>query len=130
MTVVETITPVRSTEDAHWTTACALSQLLPGVGVGVLLPGLEQVALFMLDDGSLRAVSNIDPFAKAAVLARGIVGDHAGVPTVASPLLKQVFSLDTGRCLDVADVEIPTYAVRVRDGLVEIAHAERPGADA
>ena len=58
-----------------WTTACPYDRLLPNRGVGVLLPDGVQAALFRLDDGSLRAVGNIDPFSGAAVMSRGIVGD-------------------------------------------------------
>ena len=50
-----------------WTTACPYDRLLPNRGVGVLLPDGVQAALFRLDDGSLRAVGNIDPFSGAAV---------------------------------------------------------------
>jgi nitrite reductase (NADH) small subunit len=104
----------------EWTSACPLSQLIPGLGVAVLLRGGEQVALFLLEDGSLRAVGNIDPFGRAAVMSRGLVGDRAGEPTVASPLLKQVFSLVDGRCLDDESHALPVYDVRVVDGFVEI----------
>lgn len=103
-----------------WTDACPLERLLPGRGVAVLLPGGVQAAVFLLADGTLRAVGNVDPFARAAVLSRGIVGDRAGEPTVASPLLKQVFSLDTGRCLDDPDVAVPVHAVAVRAGVVVV----------
>ena len=58
-----------------WTTACPYDRLLPNRGVGVLLPDGVQAALFRLDDGSLRAVGNIDPFSGAAVMSRGIVGE-------------------------------------------------------
>ncbi|EUA05430.1 rieske-like domain protein [Mycobacterium kansasii 824] len=54
-----------------WTTACAYDQLIPGRGVGVLLDDGSQAALFRLDDGSVRAVGNVDPFSGAAVLSRG-----------------------------------------------------------
>ncbi len=50
----------------------------------------------------------------------GLTGDRAGEPTVASPLLKQVFSLRTGAALDDPEVAIPTYAVRVQHGTVRI----------
>ncbi|MFZ2176531.1 MAG: nitrite reductase small subunit NirD [Rhodococcus sp. (in: high G+C Gram-positive bacteria)] len=103
-----------------WTSACPLSQLIPGLGVAVLLRGGEQVALFLLEDGSLRAVGNIDPFGRAAVMSRGLVGDRAGEPTVASPLLKQVFSLVDGRCLDDESVRLPVYDVRVWAGVVQV----------
>ncbi|MEE2034186.1 nitrite reductase small subunit NirD [Rhodococcus chondri] len=109
----------------EWTSACPLSNLIPGLGVAVLLRGGEQVALFLLDDGSLRAVGNIDPFGCAAVMSRGIVGDRGSEPTVASPLLKQVFSLDDGRCLDDPSVRLPVYDVRVWAGVVQI-HSQFP----
>ena len=106
---------------AAWTRACRLERLLPGRGVAVLLPGGEQAALFLLPDGKLVAVGNIDPFGRAAVMSRGIVGDRRGEPTVASPLLKQAFSLVDGRCLDDESHALPVYDVRVVDGFVEIA---------
>ena len=104
-----------------WTRACRLDALLPGRGVAVLLPHREQAALFLLHDGTLAAVSNIDPFGRAAVMSRGITGDRRGEPTVASPLLKQVFSLRNGRCLDDESRALTVYDVRVTDGIVEIA---------
>jgi nitrite reductase (NADH) small subunit len=104
-----------------WTTACRLDALLPGRGVAVLLPGGEQVALFLLTDGTLAAVSNIDPFGGAAVMSRGITGDRGGEATVASPLLKQVFCLRDGRCLDDESHALALYDVRVTDGFVHIA---------
>ncbi|RVW04621.1 nitrite reductase small subunit NirD [Rhodococcus spongiicola] len=100
-------------EDRYWTTACSRSHLIPGRGAAVLLPDGSQAALFLLADGSLRAVGNIDPFGRAAVMSRGLVGDRHGEPTVASPLLKQVFSLVDGRCLDDESVHLPVYPVRV-----------------
>ncbi|WP_137724408.1 nitrite reductase small subunit NirD [Prescottella subtropica] len=112
----------------EWTSACLLSRLIPGCGVAVLLRGGEQVALFLLDDGTLRAVGNIDPFARAAVMSRGLVGDRAGEPIVASPLLKQVFSLVDGRCLDDGSVRLPVYDVRVWAGVVQVHSPLRIGA--
>lgn len=104
----------------EWTSACPLRQLIPGRGVAVLLSGGEQVALFLLDDGNLYAVGNIDPYGRAAVMSRGLVGDRAGEPTVASPLLKQVFALVDGRCLDDESVRLPVYGVRVWGGVVQV----------
>jgi nitrite reductase (NADH) small subunit len=103
-----------------WTTACAYAHLIPNRGVGVLLPGGVQAALFRLDDGSLHAVGNIDPFSGAAVISRGIVGDRGGRPTVQSPIKKQAFALDDGSCLDDPDGALPVYATRVVDGVVEV----------
>jgi nitrite reductase (NADH) small subunit len=104
-----------------WTTACAYDFLIPNRGVGVLLPDGAQAALFRLDDGSLHAVGNIDPFSGAAVMSRGIVGDRGGRATVQTPIKKQAFALDDGSCLDDPEVSLPVYATRVHaDGQVEV----------
>ena len=104
-----------------WTAACSYDRLIPCRGVGVLLPGGEQAALFRLDDGAVHAVGNIDPFAGAAVISRGIVGDRGGRATVQSPIKKQAFALDDGTCLDNPDVSIPVYETRISaDDIVEI----------
>ncbi|MGF2943814.1 nitrite reductase small subunit NirD [Mycobacterium sp. Lab-001] len=107
-----------------WTTACAYDHLIPGRGVGVLLDDGTQAALFRLDDGSVRAVGNVDPFSGAAVLSRGLVGDRDGRAIVQSPILKQAFALDDGTCLDDPEISVPVYAVRVTpEGSVEIGQA-------
>jgi nitrite reductase (NADH) small subunit len=104
-----------------WTTACAYDFLIPNRGVGVLLADGAQAALFRLDDGSLHAVGNIDPFCGAAVISRGIVGDRGGRPTVQSPIKKQAFALDDGVCLDEPAVALPVYATRITpDGQVDV----------
>ena len=103
-----------------WTAACAYDQLIPCRGVGVLLADGSQAALFRLDDGSLYAVGNVDPFSGAAVMSRGIVGDRGGRATVQSPLKKQAFALDDGVCLDDPEVALPVYATRIVDGFVEV----------
>lgn len=108
----------------NWTAACPLSRLQPMRGVAVLLPDGAQAALFLLADNSIRAVGNIDPIGRAAVLSRGIVGDRAGFPVVQSPLNKQAFGLVDGRCLDVDGVTIPVYSTRVGiDGTVWVANS-------
>ncbi|WP_158885428.1 nitrite reductase small subunit NirD [Amycolatopsis anabasis] len=103
-----------------WTPVCPVEAVLPGSGVAALLPGDIQVAIFLAGDGEFYALSNMDPFSGAAVLARGIVGDTGGVPTVASPIYKERFDLRTGACLDDAEVEITSYPVRVADGIVHV----------
>lgn len=81
----------------------------------------EQVALFRMFDGSLYAIGNRDPFTGACVLSRGIVGSRGDVPTVASPLHKQVFDLRTGACLDDETAAVRVFAIRRRLGQVEVA---------
>lgn len=108
-------------ETEVWTTACRYDFLIPNRGVGVLLPDGVQAALFRLDDGTVRAVGNIDPFSGAAVMSRGIVGDRAGRATVQSPIKKQAFALDDGSCLDDPARSLPVYATRItEDGEVQL----------
>ncbi|MBY6538966.1 nitrite reductase small subunit NirD [Rhodococcus sp. BP-349] len=125
MTVIDSAprhsAPVTSGDAGEWITALALSALTPGRGVAVLLPSGAQVALFRTGDAELFAVSNIDPFGRAAVMSRGLVGDRGGEPTVASPLLKQVFSLVDGRCLDDPDTTLAVHEVTVIDGVVAVS---------
>lgn len=104
----------------QWIAACRYDHLIPGRGVGVLLPDGRQVALFRLDDGELRAVGNIDPFSGAAVMSRGLTGDRGGRATVQSPIKKQAFAFDDGTCLDDPAVSLPVYRTRVVDGGVEV----------
>lgn len=108
-----------SVEPTRWVPVCTLDRLLPERGVAVLL-GEEQVAVFLTHDGCVHAIGNVDPFSGAAVLSRGIVGDRAGVPTVASPVYKQVFDLRTGCCLDDPAVGVPVYPVRISDSTLRI----------
>jgi nitrite reductase (NADH) small subunit len=109
-----------------WTAACPVAHMQPMRGVAVLLPDNAQVALFLLADNSIRAVGNIDPIGRAAVMSRGIVGDRGGFPVVQSPLKKQAFSLIDGRCLDAEGVSIPVYATRVGiDGTVLVANVPK-----
>lgn len=106
-----------------WNPVCRYDDLLPDRGAAALL-GDQQVALFRTASGELYAIGNIDPFTGAAVLSRGIVGSRGDVPTVASPLHKQVFDLRTGWCLDDGGVRVPTYDARVRRGIVEVCVLE------
>ena len=105
-----------------WTTVCELSALLPDVGVRVLL-GESQVAVFRLAGcDELFAIDAFDPFSKAPVLSRGIVGDLNGQLVVASPIYKQHFDLRTGKCLEDDTVAVRTYPVRVVNGQVQVGH--------
>lgn len=107
---------------ASLTRVCAFSDLTPELGVAALVGGI-QVALFRLADDRVYAVQNLCPFSGAQVLSRGITGSRGDVPTIASPIYKQVFSLVTGACLATMDKapvngmrpDLATYAVTVDD---------------
>ncbi|WP_022880378.1 nitrite reductase small subunit NirD [Microbacterium sp. B19] len=121
MTILDAETPDAETMSAPtWTRICRLDDLSVERGAAALL-GDRQIALFRTFDGRVYATDQIDPFSGAAVLSRGIVGDRGGVPTVASPMYKQVFDLRTGACLDTQGKDphdLRVYPVAVRDGEV------------
>jgi nitrite reductase (NADH) small subunit len=104
----------------QWTTICPLDRILANTGVCALVDG-QQVAVFRTGTGTeVYAISNYDPFSKAYVLSRGIVGDRNGIPKVASPIYKQNFSLVTGECLDDPTVSLKTFPVQIADGHVQV----------
>ncbi|MEU2154201.1 nitrite reductase small subunit NirD [Streptomyces sp. NPDC019396] len=98
--------------DDAWFQVCELSRLTPGRGVAALLPDGRQAAVFVDRSGRAYAIDNRDPFTGAQVLSRGLLGTAGGRPFVASPLLKQRFDLETGRCLDDEAVTVRAYPVR------------------
>ncbi|GAA3193478.1 nitrite reductase small subunit NirD [Actinocorallia longicatena] len=103
-----------------WTDVCAYDDLVPERGVCALVGG-EQIAIFRTLEGDLYALSNLDPFSDAYVLSRGILGCRGGVATVASPMYKNVFALETGLSLDDPERSVRAYPVRLADGRVEVS---------
>ena len=109
-------TVVEIHDGERWVPVCGLDDLLPGRGVAVLL-GTDQVALFRDRDRDgraecearedcedreavLYALDNRDPFSGAQVLSRGLLGSRGRTQVLISPMLKQAFDLESGRCLD------------------------------
>ncbi len=105
--------------DGDWVAVCRLDDIVPNTGVGALVNG-RQVAVFRLDDDSVYAIDNHDPFSRANVLSRGIVGDLKGELVVASPVYKQHFSLASGQCLEDPGVRVTVFPVRVDDGTIRV----------
>ena len=106
-----------------WVEVCPLESMIPDRGVCALVDG-QQVAVFRLSPlDEVVAISNYDPFSRANVLSRGIVGSKGERMKVASPVYKQNFDLHTGECLDNPSVRIPTFPVRVVDGRVQVGMA-------
>ncbi|GAA2000890.1 nitrite reductase small subunit NirD [Brevibacterium samyangense] len=108
-----------TTGTARWVPLCTLAALEPEWGAGALVDG-HQLAVFRLRDDRVFVTDNIDPDTGSAVLARGICGDKAGRPTIASPLLKAVFDLEDGRCYTNTDLQLRTYPARTVNGTVEV----------
>jgi nitrite reductase (NADH) small subunit len=117
MSQIESVEPTTQ----QWTIICPIERILPNTGVCALVNG-KQVAVFRVGDGNdVYAIDNYDPFSKAYVLSRGLVGDRNGIPKVASPIYKQNFSLLTGECLDDAAVILSTFLTKVSDGQVQVS---------
>jgi len=123
---------VHTTTDSHdsigtpaeWTSVCDLDRLEPLWGEAALIDGV-QVALVLLPDGTLYAVSNQDPATGSFVMSRGIVGSRGARPTLASPLHKQIYDLETGECFTSSDYALRTFPVRIDRGTVQIQVREQ-----
>ncbi|GGA59669.1 uroporphyrinogen-III C-methyltransferase [Pseudoclavibacter endophyticus] len=111
--------------DGPWTRVCRYDDLDPVWGVAALVASGTQVALFRLQNGNVYATSNVDPKTGAMVLSRGLVGEKRvegeTVPTIASPLHKDVFDLRTGRCFTSPELRLPIWRARVDGGDVSVA---------
>lgn len=109
----------------EWTALCDKNDLVPRSGVVAWYEG-AQIALFYLpetENTSARvfAVDNHDPFSKANIIGRGIIGDLRGQLVVASPLYKQHFNLENGICLEDSSKSLRTWDTRLTpEGKVEI----------
>lgn len=119
--------PVQTTSRSHdadgaptdWSGVCDFDRLEPLWGEAALIDGV-QIALVLLPDGSLYAVSNQDPATGSFVMSRGIVGSRGARPTLASPLHKQIYDLETGECFTSSDYALRTFPVRVDRGIVQV----------
>lgn len=120
----------------RWVPVCRFEDLLPERGAAALVEG-RQIAVVRLVDGSVRAIQQLDPFSGAHVISRGIVGTRGDVPTIASPMYKQVFSLLTGECLETVGysprggrpADLRVWPVEVVDGVVLVAVGVAEGPD-
>ncbi|WP_019673369.1 nitrite reductase small subunit NirD [Psychrobacter lutiphocae] len=111
---------------------CKLEDIIPEGGVCALIEG-KQVAIFRTKDDQLFALDNYDPFSKANVLSRGLIGgtfleDTAEdgstikreVIYIASPIYKQRFDLATGQCLDDDGIKLNSHTIILKDNDVLI----------
>ena len=107
----------------NWENICELADINRNTGVCALHDG-EQVAIFRVgNDDQLFALQNFEPFGQANVLSRGLVGDVEGQLVVASPLYKQQYSLESGRCIEDEQVILKTFMVRQFQGKVQLRAA-------
>jgi len=108
-------------KQTRWITIGNKNDLIPNSGVGARLGG-EQVALFWIPelDNRVFAINNYCPFSGVHIIARGIIGDIAGEPVVASPLYKQHFSLIDGRCIEKPKVILNIWEVRLNGNEIQV----------
>lgn len=105
--------------DVRWMDVCALDDLEPFWGEAALVSG-HQIALVRLPGDRVFAVGNLDPIAGAFVMSRGIVGSRGERPTIASPLHKEVYDLESGERLGADGPGLGSYPVRTDDGRVAV----------
>ncbi|WP_347985832.1 nitrite reductase small subunit NirD [Methylomonas sp. AM2-LC] len=103
-----------------WIDVCSVDDLQPDSGVCALVAGQQLALFYVTKTQQIFAVANFDPIGKANVLSRGMIGDIAGEPMLASPLYKQHYSLITGHCFEHADIKIDTYAVLIENNRVAV----------
>jgi nitrite reductase (NADH) small subunit len=115
-TATETASIARAA--ATWTRVCSLDDIPPWCGVAALIEGRQIAILRWGETDQIHALGNFDPFSKAMVISRGIVGDCQGVPVIASPVYKQHFRLADGVCVEDPEVSLRRYEVRIEDGAV------------
>lgn len=115
------MTMFKDMNELNWVEVCALDDITPNTGVGALIEN-QQIALFRVGhEKRVYALSNQDPFSKAFVMSRGILGDLQGERVVASPIYKQHFSLATGRCLEDKDQKLLVFPSKIENGKVWIS---------
>ena len=117
MTMTDVEMSVGST--VGWLTVCSLAQLEPLWAEAALLRG-QQIAIVLLPDGNVHAVTNQDPATGSFVMSRGIVGSRGDRTTIASPLHKQVYDLVTGECYTTPEFSLRTFDVRIENGVVQV----------
>ena len=115
------MTILKDMNELNWVEVCALDDITPNTGVGALIEN-QQIALFRVGhEKRVYALSNQDPFSKAFVMSRGILGDLQGERVVASPIYKQHFSLATGRCLEDKDQKLLVFPSKIENGKVWVS---------
>ena len=107
--------------DYSWVTACRTDDLVDNSGICVLLEG-RQIAIYQHGpSGTLYAMDNWDPIARASILARGLLAEHEGELYVVSPLYKQRYSVETGICLDAPEHCVGVYPVVIDGAHIRLA---------
>jgi nitrite reductase (NADH) large subunit len=112
---VRSLPVLRGPSTRSWVRVAAAADVPRDGGIAIR-HGASQIAVFhFASRGEWYATQNLCPHKQQMVLARGIVGDQAGIPKVACPMHKKTFDLASGACLSGEDLSIATFPVRVED---------------
>lgn len=117
-----------SNRNQNWQTICEVTDLVLDSGVCALVSDThkqeQQIALFYVQEANEKkqvyALGNFDPIGKANVLYRGLIGCADEQIFVASPLYKQRYVLNDGRCLDDDTITLPVYDARINGSKIEV----------
>ena len=101
-----------SASAATWGAVCRTSDLEPYWGEAVIVAG-RRLALFYLGGEEVYATELADPRHGSEVMARGIVGSRGDRLTIASPLHKEVYDLETGECFSDPSLSLATFRARI-----------------
>ncbi|WP_284986167.1 nitrite reductase small subunit NirD [Arthrobacter sp. fls2-241-R2A-172] len=122
MTVILDVTDILERDlraAATWQRVCPVDELELAWGEAALIGG-RQIALFRTAPTEVFAVAQQDPATLANVMARGIIGSKGSRPTIASPLHKEVYDLETGECFTNPDLRLDAFRTRLVDGFIEV----------
>ena len=115
---------VSAEEVTTWFKAAAVNAF-PKNGGACIKYKDKQIAIFSFDrKGKWYACQNLCPHKMEMILARGMIGDEAGVAKVACPLHKRTFSLETGENLNGDLPSIAVYPVKIEDGFVFVGFTD------
>jgi NAD(P)H-dependent nitrite reductase small subunit len=97
-----------------WTRVAAVADVPRDGGITYRHGALDVAVFRFASRDAWYATEATCPHRGDAVLGRGLLGSHCGVPKVACPLHKRTFSLETGEGLSDPSHRVRTFAVEVR----------------
>jgi NAD(P)H-dependent nitrite reductase large subunit/NAD(P)H-dependent nitrite reductase small subunit len=103
-----------------WVKVAEVGDFPRDCGVTVKVGGMQIAVFNFTSRGEWYATQAVCPHKRDAVLGRGMLGDHCGVPKVACPMHKKTFSLQTGEGLSDPSFRIAAFPVEIRDGSVYV----------
>ncbi len=110
----------RLNHSTTWFRACRV-EMVPNNGGIAVKYGDTQIAIFQFASrNEWFATQNMCPHKRDMVLARGLLGDSAGIPKVACPVHKKLFRLDSGACISGEDYRLEVFPVKIEDDYVYV----------